>query len=184
MRIRAKQNVTCCLNYLLPYQAASQAACVGGTNQAAQLSSRGPRRGLRLACNQSWHCRQDSILENLTVTVWYSETTQKCDHKHPYQHGVEAICRLQLVAVRFCGFTFLFLVILCILNWAVCGKWEQKYSKRITNTCEYSCCIYICYETVMVWSTPLMNPWMKAISLLSQRGLISIMAWSSMLRRW
>lgn len=36
----------------------------------------------------------------------------------------------------------------------------------------------------MAWSTPLMNPWMKAISLLSQRGLISIMAWSSTLRRW
>lgn len=79
--------------------------------------------------------------------LWSKITTQKCDRKHPYQHGVEAICRLQLVAVRFCGFTFLFLVILCILNWAVCGKWEQNYSKRITNMCEYSCCIYMLWNS-------------------------------------
>lgn len=45
MRIKTKQKMTCCLNYLLPYQAASQAACVSGTNQAAQLSWHGPQRG-------------------------------------------------------------------------------------------------------------------------------------------
>lgn len=41
--------------------------------------------------------------------------SQECDHKHPYQHGVGAICRLWLVAAIFCGFTLLFLVLLHIL---------------------------------------------------------------------
>lgn len=72
MRIRTKRSMTCCLNYL-PYQAASQAACVSGTNQAAQLSSRGPRR----AC--VWHgvraaiSTQDSFRENLPVIAWRSD---------------------------------------------------------------------------------------------------------------